>query len=343
MDEQNKFTELYRLKRTAVTPLLVIFSLTLLAFQFLSFSIAFAKATVPLSPVSIVAISQNVSARVSWSAPNNGGSSITGYTVTSTPGSKTCTTTGATSCTVTGLTNGTAYTFTVRARNLIGTSPSSKPSLQVIPQTTPPGTPQPPSALSSSTRATVSWSAPNNGGSQITGYTVTSSPDSLTCTTTGATSCTVTGLTNGTAYTFTVTATNAIGSSNPSLSSASLIPSGAPLVSPGIASFKWVQSCYGSNTCSLYPGHWANLQVSIWQWPSSSNGAPITGTEMVCPGGGVSSSWWNCEIAPGSWLGQTVQIPIYEVNVNGRGPATTITLTWMGLNYWPSGWQVTYP
>ena len=52
----------------------------------------------------------------------------------------------------------------------------------------------------------------DTGGSAITGYTVTSSPGGATCTTTGAT--TVhrdAGLTNKTAYTFTVTATNADG------------------------------------------------------------------------------------------------------------------------------------
>ena len=50
----------------------------------------------------------NTSARVAWSAPvATGGSAITGYTATSSPGAKTCTTSGALSCTVSGLTNGT--------------------------------------------------------------------------------------------------------------------------------------------------------------------------------------------------------------------------------------------
>ena len=61
----------------------------------------------------------------------------------------------------------------------------------------------------------MSWTAPSNGGSAITSYTVTpfiGTTAQTPTTVTGsppATTATVTGLTNGTAYTFTVTATNA--------------------------------------------------------------------------------------------------------------------------------------
>ncbi|MEZ5134570.1 MAG: fibronectin type III domain-containing protein [Acidimicrobiales bacterium] len=71
------------------------------------------------------------------SAGNPGGGPILDYTVTSSPGSKTCTAT-ATSCTVTGLVNGTSYTFTVKARNAGGQGPASAASNAVVPSGPPP-------------------------------------------------------------------------------------------------------------------------------------------------------------------------------------------------------------
>lgn len=75
--------------------------------------------------------------------------------------------------------------------------------------------------------AQVSFTAPANNASPITGYTVTSSPGGIEAT--GSTSpITVTGLTAGTVYTFAVVATNAIGDSNPSGASNSVTPTSAP-------------------------------------------------------------------------------------------------------------------
>jgi hypothetical protein len=78
---------------------------------------------------------------------------------------------------------------------------------------------------------TVSWTAPSDGGSAITSYTATSNSGE-TCSS-PTTSCSITGLTNGTPYTFTVTAANAIGTSDPSATSSAVIPvaPAVPLVS----------------------------------------------------------------------------------------------------------------
>lgn len=97
-----------------------------------------------------------------------------------------------------------------------------------------------PIATAGNGSATVTVMSPNDNGSAITGYAVTSAPENATCAMGPlATSCVVPGLTNGTAYTFVATATNANGASAPSPASNSVTPTAPPadpdVVGTGVA------------------------------------------------------------------------------------------------------------
>ena len=75
--------------------------------------------------------------------------------------------------------------------------------------------------------ADVTWDAPSSNGAPITSYTVLSSPGGYSATT-SSTSVQVTGLQSDTAYTFTVTATNAVGTSDASAASAEMTATTVP-------------------------------------------------------------------------------------------------------------------
>ena len=90
----------------------------------------------------------------------------------------------------------------------------------------PPTEPTDVRAVSSRSRQVeVSWAAPANPTYPITLYTVTATPGSQSCIwSQGPLNCVISNLTNGTSYTFTVVAQNAVGSSPSSAPSNAVIP-----------------------------------------------------------------------------------------------------------------------
>src|SRR5690606_36429679 len=190
---------------------------------------------VPGAPTAVIGQAGNAQVTVSWTAPaGDSGSAITSYTVTSDPEGITCTTVdgNATECLVEGLTNGTDYTFTVTATNEAGTGAASDPSgtLTPSPDPTAPSAPRNVVGTPGNEQVTVTWDAPlTDGDSVITSYTVLVTPDVGQCTwTTGDLTCTVEGLVNGASYTFTVLATNGVGTSVASAASDAVIPRTVP-------------------------------------------------------------------------------------------------------------------
>ncbi|MCG2801006.1 MAG: fibronectin type III domain-containing protein, partial [Cellulomonas sp.] len=120
-----------------------------------------------------------------------------------------------------------------------------------------PGTPATPQVSEVRSKTVVlTWAAPTNNGAPITGYMVKSSGgQTFSCPTT---TCTLDGLTNNVEYTFSVVATNEVGDSDPSPSSASARPDAKP-TAPGVPVLKF-----------------GDKQLDItWAAPTGYEGSPV--------------------------------------------------------------------
>jgi hypothetical protein len=219
----------------------------------------------------------NGAATVTFTAGSSNGAEITSFTVTSSPGSYTAT--GASSpLTVQGLQSNTAYTFTVTATNMIGTSDASSASSSIT-ATTVPATPSAPSASSPSAGIDrVTWSAPESGGSAITGYTWASSDGKS-----GSTASTSVDVNQeqGTAQTYTVYATNANGNSGTSSASGSVTTtfSFAPF---GFSPFGFTPAPFGFAPFGFSPAPPVFSFGGAWFGPGGGGG-----------GYGFSAGWSN--------------------------------------------------
>ena len=198
----------------------------------------------PNAPRNLTATTGNQRLDVSWDAPSEtGGADISGYDVDYRAGNsgdwntKVLNITTATA--FTELTNGTSYQLRVRAKNSNGKGAWSS-VVSAIPSTLP-AKPAVPTITSENQQLVVSWSAPNDGGSAITGYNLRyrtgNNGDWSNWSHSGTgTSATITGLTNSTNYQVQVRAINSNGASAWSDVTAAQ-PQGALLSVSGITAF----------------------------------------------------------------------------------------------------------
>jgi len=281
---------------------------TLPTFSYSSPTFTVAKAaTVPGAPTSVSATRGDGQASVSFAAPSSdGGAAISSYTVTASPGGATASGSGS-PITVSGLTNGTSYTFTVTATNSVGTSSPSSASGAV----TPAGLPGAPTAVTASAgdgQAAVSFTAPAANGAAISSYTVTASPGGATASGSGS-PITVSGLTNCTSYTFTVTATNSVGTGAASPASPSVTPAAAAGCSPATPQPAPPVPTSGSLSLQAPPG--GQAPTIVWTGDTFASVSNVTGvTEAVTP-----------SETPPALSGFAVGSVAVEVNVTSGGTA----------------------
>ncbi|WP_081737148.1 Ig-like domain-containing protein [Shewanella sp. 38A_GOM-205m] len=255
--------------------------------------------TVPGAPIIGTASALDGQAVVNFSAPaSDGGSAITSYQVTSSPGGITAS--GANSpIGVAGLTNGTSYTFTVQAINAVGTSSPSAPSNSVVPKA----------------NQTISF---NNPGAQDFGTTPTlaaTASSGLTpvfsSTTTGV--CTITA--SGT-LTFVTTGNCSI--------DANQAGDGSYNAAPTVTQSFTVNAVVpGAPTSVSAVASDASATVSF-SAPASTGGAAISGYTVTSSPGGLTASGAGSPLTvSGLSNGTGYSFTVSANNTAGTGPASS--------------------
>ena len=264
----------------------------------------------PGAPTQLTSAPGDASVTISWTAPTQGVGNLTSYDYSTDDGASWRTTgstalsyavTQTSASTSTALVNGTEYTFRIRGRNSGGPGPQSN-STKATPRTVPAQV-----VISGTThgdrQVTVTWTAPNDGGSAITRYDYrvgaagsaqdVGNPDIST------TSVIILKLHNGTQYEFYIRAANVAGDGVWSAASTET-PSTTPGAPIGLASLSadaevalsWSAPDDGGNTITSYDYSsddgvsWkttggTTLSYTVTQTSESTSTALVNGTEYT--------------------------------------------------------------
>lgn len=200
-----------------------------------------------------------------------------------------------------GLKGGVQYSIIVESHDFndqVTASSEMKFTTQSLPED-----PIPVSAVPGVNQVTLNWTAPANaGGSSITKYVITESAISnIEITDMSKTSHVVTGLTSGQSYTFSISATNSIGTSAGSNFSLAKVPS-----TPG----KPTSVTLTSGTTSL---------SSTWLAPTSTGDSTITGYKVfLYDSGGVNQVGTTKETTSTNYEFTGVAAGTYVVKIKSK-------------------------
>jgi len=259
------------------------------------------------------------------------------------------------SITLTDLVPGTSYDLIVTSVDPQADLAIAPPAPAVVSFTVAsvPSAPTIGTATGGSAQAIVNFTAPaNNGGSAITGYTVTCIPAGGVDSNAGSPSLThtITGLTNGTSYTFTVHAINAIGNSVESAASNAITPV-ASVVNFTVSTNAGANGNISPASQTVAQGNTTSFTVtpnSGYTASASGCGGSLSGstytTGIITASCTVSATFTNSPIPVSlvtGWnlLGNGVNAPL---DVSALGNATQVTTVW---KWEPTGTStgITYP
>ena len=274
----------------------------------------------PGAPIGFAATAGDTQVSLTWSAV----SGATSYKVYR--GSTLVATQSGTTFTDTGLVDGTTYSYTVKASNAGGDSAASS-SASATPQVSAPNAPSNVQATAGNTQVSLSWSAVSGA----TSYKVYRG-SSLIATQSGTTYAD-TGLSNGTAYSYTVKATNAGGDSvaSSSISATPKIP--APSAPTGLqatagnasVSLSWSASATATSYKVLRGGvQIGTSNTTTYTDSTAVNGTSYTYTVKATNVGGdsvASSSTSATPVAP-------IAPQSAPANVQATAGNASVSLSW---------------
>ncbi len=276
--------------------------------------------SIPAAPTIGTATPGCGQATITWTAPADKGGDTAGlfyryYYGTTTGPTTPGTVTGNTSVTISGLTPGTLYYFRVKAGNTCGDSTAYSSEVTCTPFTIPSQITAGLSATAGCGQATISWTAPANGGATIDYYQVYYGPSAAPTTaygsTTGTTSQILTGLTARTLYYFRVKAHNTCGFATNYSADVSCTINGVP-DAPTI----------GTSTSGC------NYLRANWTAPANNGGSAVTGYNIYYAtsvggtytlGGTAAYPAVTKDITTGPVKNTTYYIKVEAVNACGTG------------------------
>jgi titin len=272
-----------------------------------STSVSSIPSTTPSAPIGLISSVSDKQVSLSWSAPPEGGSPITGYKIYL-DGFEIATTDSSTTYNNINLINGRSYNYTVAAINNLGVGTKSS-SVVAIPSTLP----SPPTNLKATSGDSIvilSWdSSLENGGSPITGYKIYNGDIEIDTTSSNISNYKAINLTNGTTYNFSVSSVNASGKS----ARTSLV-STIPTTIPGQP--RSLTTTRGNGRLNL-----------SWVAPSNDGGSTITGYKIFRDGVEIGTSNTTSYSDLNLINGRNYNFTIVAVNNNGSGTQSSISDT----------------